>query len=585
LRLFFSFLFLTLILILPAPPARAAEPVEVVIRGVEEEMLDNVRVALGLPPGLVREGTVNRRWLKRFARQVPKKVGPALEPFGYFAADAEVALEELEKNRFRLTVEVDPGEPVRVRLVRFELVGPGEEASSLRDMVKDFPLREGAVLRQDRYEKAKGSLKARALDLGYLAAGFPTHEILVHRGEGWADIDLVLETGPRYLFGHALLLGAEDYPKGFLRRFLAFSPGEVFSHARLGQTQLNFLDTDRFREVLITPRIEAAEDQRVSVEIHLAPSPRRRLRPGIGYGTDTGARLSLEYRDLNVFHRAHLLEGDLLMAELRQSLTSSYTIPWGRNIQTATVLRLGYNREDIDTYETQSIFAEGEVVRDYGKGRRGSVFLRLLQEDSTIADDDFRSRMVIPGIRYSRRRYPDTVRPKEGYHFRIEVRGGHQSLGSDTGLVQTLVSGNALLPLPGRLSLFARMDGGLTLQNEALEEFPVSLRFFAGGDQSVRGYAYQSLAPSDSDGEVVGGKHVLVGSLELERALGENWGGALFYDIGNAFDSLSEYELAQGAGIGIRRYTPVGPVRIDLARQVGQKDPSYRLHLSVGFGW
>jgi translocation and assembly module TamA len=101
----------------------------------------------------------------------------------------------------------------------------------------------------------------------------------------------------------------------------------------------------------------------------------------------------------------------------------------------------------------------------------------------------------------------------------------------------------------------------------------------------VRGYGYQDLGPRDENGDVIGGKNLLVGSVELERALGANWGVAVFYDAGNAFDNFSDYEIFEGAGIGIRRYTPVGPIRIDIARQLGVSDPSYRLHIGVGFGW
>jgi translocation and assembly module TamA len=129
------------------------------------------------------------------------------------------------------------------------------------------------------------------------------------------------------------------------------------------------------------------------------------------------------------------------------------------------------------------------------------------------------------------------------------------------------------------------VQAGATWQNEPLRELPPSLRFFAGGDQSVRGYGYQELGPRDSNDEVVGGKNLLVGSVELERALSENWGVAVFYDAGNAFDSFSDYRIFEGAGLGVRRYTPVGPVKVDLARQLGVPDPSYRLHVSIGFTW
>ena len=125
-----------------------------------------------------------------------------------------------------------------------------------------------------------------------------------------------------------------------------------------------------------------------------------------------------------------------------------------------------------------------------------------------------------------------------------------------------------------KFSLFLRGQAGATWQNDPLRDIPPSLRFFAGGDQSVRGYGYQRLGPEDASGDVVGGKNLLVGSVELERALGKDWGVVLFYDAGNAFDSFSDYRIYEGAGLGVRRYTPIGPVKVDLARQIGVDDPS-----------
>ncbi len=572
-------------LCLSAVSASAAEPVEIKVSGIEGDLLKNVQAALSLPPGLVRNGKVNRRWLQRFQKQLPQKVAPALEPFGYFEAQTSVKLETLGENRFRLLVAVTPAEPVRVSKVKVDIEGPGNNKKELRRLVGEFPLRQGDILRQNQYEAAKGSLKARAIDLGFLDAAFSRHAIRVDRGRREAEIDLLLDTGLQYSFGEVLLHGAPNFPDRFLRRFQAFKPGDVFSHAKLGQTQLNFLDSDRFKDVIVTPLQDQAKDLEVPVSIQLVPSARLRLRPGIGYGTDTGARLPLRYQDVNLFHRGHELQGDLLLAEFRQSLVGSYTIPGSRSLQNYTIFRVGYDREDVDTYESSTLFAETERVHGFGKGRLGSVFLRLLQEDFEIGSEEGSSQMVVPGIRFSRRRYKNPVRPVEGYQFRLETRGAHQTLGSDTGMLQFLASGNALLPLPGRFSVFTRVQGAMTVQNEPLKEFPTSLRFFAGGDQSVRGYGYQSLGPEDENGDVVGGKHQLVGSIELGRAIGQNWGVAAFYDIGNAFNSFSDYELAEGAGIGVRYYTQIGPISVDLARQIGVRDPSIRLHISVGFGW
>ena len=337
--------------------------------------------------------------------------------------------------------------------------------------------------------------------------------------------------------------------------------------------------------MIVTPRKDLAQKLEVPVDIKLVPSARQRLRPGIGYGTDTGPRLSLKYIDVNIFHLGHELKADLLLAQFRQSLIGSYTLPGYRNIDSFTISRIGYEREDIDTLESESLFAEVERVRGLGKGRLASVYLRLMQERSTVGSETNNSQMILPGVRFSRTRYNDPARPTRGYFFELESRGGHQALGSDTGLLQFLARGNALVPLPCRFSIFTRLEGATSIQNEPLREIPASLRFFAGGDQSVRGYAYKSLGPKDENGDVVGGKHLIVGSIELEKALGENWGVAAFYDAGNAFHSFSNIDIFQGIGLGLRRYTAVGPIKVDMARQVGVSSPSFRLHVSIGFGW
>jgi translocation and assembly module TamA len=576
---------LLLVGLVAALPLSAAEPLQVVIAGVEGEALANLEAALAPPPGLLRDGTLDRQWLERFARQVPRLAAEALKPFGYYQAQIETSLEDLEGGRYRLTVAVQPGEAVRVAAIAVTATGPGAGDRSLRDLLEKFPLQRGSRLRQDHYEQAKDELRNRALDRGYLDAAFAVHQIRIDPEQNTADVELELVTGERYFFAETHIDGAPDYPEPFLRRYLTFAQGDPFSHAQLGQTQLNYLNSDRFRQVSVIPHPELAVDRQIPVNIQLAPSPRRRLRPGIGYGTDTGARASINYRDVNLWHRGHELRAEIKAAELQQSLSAAYLMPRARHLNDVIALRVGIDHEDIDTYESTQYFIEGEVVRAFRRDRMAALYLRLLQEDFIIGEEDSRSRLVLPGFKFSQRRYDDPLRPRKGYLYRLELRGTHQALGSDTGLLQTLASANALRPLPWGLSLLARVQVGTTWQSDELQEIPPSLRFFAGGDQSVRGYAYQTLGPRDASGDVVGGKHLLVVSIELERPLSDAWGVAVFFDAGNAFDSFSDYEINEGAGIGVRRYTPIGPLKFDLARQFGVSDPSYRLHVSIGFSW
>jgi len=157
-------------------------------------------------------------------------------------------------------------------------------------------------------------------------------------------------------------------------------------------------------------------------------------------------------------------------------------------------------------------------------------------------------------------------------------------MGSTTGFVQFIGDGGLIIPLPAGFSLLTRAKVGATMQNEKDTDLPIALRFFAGGDKSVRGYKYMALGPTDLEGNVIGGKNTLTGSVEIEKAIGESWGLAVFYDLGNAFNDWGNFALAQGAGIGGRYYSPVGPIRLDIARQINQPRPDIRIHFSIGFG-
>jgi translocation and assembly module TamA len=579
------FVALTMLLMMcaVASPLPAAERVEIVVEGIEGDALKNVREALTLPVGLIQEGTVDRLWLERFRQQSDALIKTALEPFGYYRARIDATIEEGTPGEVRLRVAVIPGDPVRVAEVTLLLGGQGAQESRLKELAAVFPLGRGDVLLQQRYEEAKGGLFFLAQELGYLDADFTVHEIRIAGTRDTAAIRLELETGPRYFFNGTRIEGAPAYPEAFLRRHLTFRPGEPFSQAKLGETQLNFTNSERFREVTITPEKEESRDFHVPVLVSLNPASSKTLRQGIGYGTDTGARFNLRYRDLNVLERGHEFYSNLYLAERLQGLATGYILPDAADVRNSTALQFYMQRTDVSTYTSQVTALEIDRNNSFGAGKLGTAYVRLQNEQYTVGAQDSGAFLVLPGLRYSENHYDHPTRPVRGYRFAVDLRGTDKWLGSDLGLIQQITEGSFLLPLPGRLSLSARAKAGITFLGDPLNELPPSLRFFAGGDQSVRGYAYQSLGPRDASGQVVGGKHLLVGAVELERALFTDWGVCAFYDAGNAFDSFADLRVAQGAGMGLRYYTPVGALTFYLARQIGVDDPGLRIHFTVGF--
>lgn len=575
---------LTLLLSLALPAAsQAAEPIELVISGIEGDALDNVRAALVLPVGLLQGDRVDRLWLDRFARQAVESARTALEPFGYYNAVVTVTVEALAE-RFRLLVTVTPGAALRLARVSVSLAGAGDQEKRLQRLKTAFPLKAGDVLLHAKYEEAKSALAARARDLGYLDAEYSRHEIRIAQPGTSATIELLLETGPRYYFGATSIQGAPDYPDSFLRRHLTYAADETFSYPQLGESQRNFSNSERFSEVVMTPDLQAASAFRVPVTVQLKQAPRFSLRPGIGYGTDTGARFTVRYRDLNVFHLGHELSSNLYIAERLQGLVTGYSIPSPRDVRSSTTLQLNLQQEETSNYHSRILALELARNRSFGPGKLGTAAIKAHYEEYTVAAERSRVRLLLPDLRFSDDRYSNPVRPRRGFRYTLELRGTHQLLGSDTALVQMLAGGSHLLPLPGRFALHTRANAAVTLLNDPLSDIPPSLRFFAGGDQSVRGYSYKSLGPRNAAGNVTGGKQLLTGSAELERALFQKWGISVFYDVGNSFNSFSAVSLFQGAGVGLHYYTSVGALNLSIAWPLGGSyDPSPRIHFTVGF--
>lgn len=563
-------------------PVAAAESAALAIEGVSGDALSNLQQALALPRGLVRDGKVDRSWLERLRRQAPETARHALQPFGYYQPRIKAAIEE-DEGSFRLRVAVEPGEPVRITAVEVAVRGPGEREKSLHRMVEQFPLARGDVLRHPPYETAKANLLAQAQELGFLDAGFPVHEVKVTMADASATVRLILETGPRYYFGQVRIEGAPTYPERFLHRYVSFKPGDIFSYGKLGETQLNYTNAERFRQVIVRPEKEKAEDRRIPVLVQLEPLPRYTLNPGIGYGTDTGARFSIRYRDVNVFQQGHEFDANFFVAEVLQGVAARYVIPSSKDIKSSTGFQLNLQREDVDTYTTRYAALEIDRSRTLGRGKLGTVYLRIQQEDYTIGSQSSGSRFILPGIRFVQERYDDLIRPTSGHRFSLDLRGTHEYLGSDTKLVQFIAEGSRLLPLPWRSSLFLRGSGGVTTLDDPLVELPVSLRFFAGGDHSVRGYSYQSLGPRDETGHVTGGRNVLTGSIELFRDILKNYAVSGFFDTGNAFNSFDTIRLYHGVGIGAHYYSPIGAINLYLARQLGVETPGFHFHFTVGF--
>ena len=201
-------------------------------------------------------------------------------------------------------------------------------------------------------------------------------------------------------------------------------------------------------------------------------------------------------------------------------------------------------------------------------------------EDFEVGEQTDTSRLIIPGITWERTIGRDLRRTPEGHRISVDLRGAHDALGSDTTFLQGTVSTKWIWS-PGLGTRFlARADIGATAK-QSLAQLPASVRFFAGGDTSVRGYDFETIGPVDDNGDVTGGSHLVALSLEADWKIAGNWAVAAFVDSGSAFNE-SDPDFKTGVGLGVRWYSPLGPIRIDFAHPLDDADKDFRLHVTLG---
>ncbi|HEX7030907.1 MAG TPA: autotransporter assembly complex family protein, partial [Gammaproteobacteria bacterium] len=444
------------------------------------------------------------------------------------------------------------------------------------------PIRPGDVLRHGDYEAFKNALMNRATQSGFLDAAFSVRRLEVNTDTLEAGIELVLEPGPRFYFGE-VRIEQDILDDDFVRRYVEFSPGDPLDFDALLDLQYTLTDSEYFSVVQVEALREAAgEDRRVPIRIRAEANERTRYTAGIGYGTDTGPRISLGMQRRYVNRRGHRFGVQTQFSEIETSYSVRYAIPLENPADEYFQLFAGTIREEFADTESDRIVFGASRVRTLGDWEQ-TLYLRAEREDSILPGETFRTESLIPGASWLKTEADNLFYTRDGYKLYADLHGSAKALGSRTEYLQLHLQAKRILPIGERWRLLLRAEAATTLLGDT-SRLPVSQRFFAGGDYSVRGYDYNTLAPRDGDGEVVGGQYLATGSAEIEYRFATSWAVAAFIDSGNAMNDL-DAELQHAYGIGIRWLSPVGVVRLDLAKPV---DPlvepgiGVEIHISVG---
>ncbi|RLK51220.1 autotransporter secretion outer membrane protein TamA [Alkalispirillum mobile] len=556
------------------PALQAAWAVEVQVEGVSGQLRDNVEAWIGEPAG------DSRRALRAYQRQLPERAGQALQALGYYEPEIDVEREETD-NGPRFILRIDAGEPVRIALVDLRIDGEAAEDSAFDGIQARLPVQPGAVLRHDRYETARRQLQTLALDRGYFDARYTQRRVEVDVEAGEATVILHFDSGRRYSMGDVQFSETALAP-WFLERLVHFEPGDPYESRHVSELNRALLNSGYFAQVSVRPEPrEADETLRVPVQVELTAERPHQVRTGVGYSTDVGPRIRAGWSRPWVNRRGHTLSVDTELSEKRQNISTRYGIPLRDPLRTQLVLQGGFQYEDIEDTESELYTLSVQHQHRFESGWQQNLGIRWDRERFTISDETRTTTLYLPGGSWSRNRARGGADPHWGDRLLFSVEGTDEWMGSDIDVFRVRTGARLLRSFADNHRVLLRADlGGLT--SSEFEKVPPTLRFFAGGDQSVRGYRYQTLAPEDDEGDVIGGKYLAVASAEYGYTFRPNWRLAAFTDAGNAFDDWDDPDPQVGAGFGIRWISPVGPIRLDFASALSKSGNPWRLHFSMG---
>lgn len=562
----------------PAPPRVTAT-----VSGVTNAVAANIRAHLGL---LRVTCDAAPSLQEQLATDAAEETAQALRAFGYYAPQIDTRLRREAGRCAVLEITVQPGPRVQLEDVEIALSGAAADDEAFTALLPTLPLKADTPLHHGRYETAKSRIESWAADHGYFDGRFTQQELRVQPSRRRASARLVFDSGARYGFGDLRLTQSPKLlSEDLIRRFLDYDAGEPYTSARITAMNDALRGSDYFDSIDIRPRIGArvqgSAGATVPLDVTLVPRKRHSFSAGVGFSTDESLRTRFEYLDRRFNERGHRILAGARASAVAQQFSTEYRVPRARPRTEWLSLQAGLRREEVDTFDTIEAQATLSETRERPYGFIETRFVEFNQQRFDIAGQSETAFFLTPGLRYAKTSVDDEVYPTRGYRLRAEFKGASETLASDTDVVRALLSAAFIHTLPWRDRLLLRSDLGALWAGEFRRLTP-GLRFFAGGDASIRGYDFQDLGPVDADGDVVGGRYLGVASVEYERVLTKRWSVAFFTDAGNAFGGIGrDTGVKTSVGLGLRWRSPIGPIRADLAHPLDDAT-QLRLHLRVG---
>ncbi len=548
----------------------------VTITGVPASVEQAIRAGLSLTDACEQPA-----WLVRYRfANSEREIKTVLETYGYYSSEVSPRL-AFTVDCFDADFQIEPGPPTLVAKSMISLVGEGSEFAAFTGRIQTNPLTQGSQFDHEHYESFKSELGEVAGRFGFLQGEFTTRQVVVDAVANSASINLVYSTGRRFSFGETTF-ESSSIDQDLLLRHLPYEVGQPFDAELLGELYQSLLGSGYFDDVIVRPLEPDLATARVPIEATLTSGRTTRTRVGVGVSTDLGPNVSLRRNNRLRNRRGHQTDLNAFVSPVRTELGGYYRIPQEDRANGWISVYGGYLLEETDTSKSSSTTVGVRKITPRSKGWISTRFVELTNDQFDLADASQAIITLIPGLNIAYTKTDASVaRPQHAHRISLELTGANEALGSSVSFVSVTAEGKVVYALSDRFRLLVRGRVGLT-ETQEFDRLPPRLRFFSGGDDRVRGFDYEEIGARDAAGNVIGGDRLLESSLEVDYLFRPAWSVAAFIDAGSVSLSSFSLEVEQGVGIGIRWYSPVGPLRIDIAKALSEESGGIRLHFSLG---
>lgn len=541
------------------------------IKGANSSAENNIQLFLNEldPPKKIQD--------ENYLQQITELSKEALLVLGYYQAQIQITTSAQEDDLL-VILNVRAGQQTHITELNIRITGEGKNNPQFKKLIKNFPLKLNTPLHHGEYETAKNRFKQIAKRLGYFDAKYDKSLVEVSSKDSRASVFLWFDTGQRYLFGD-LVFSNELSAKKQILALQNFKKGDPFDAQLLTHFNTEISETGYFRSITILPDVETKQGRFIPLNVIASMRPEDSFNIGLGYSTDEGVRGKFRWNRPWVNEYGHSIEGNLTASIPKQEASLTYKIPLKDPLYHYFSIQTGYKMENQNDTDTNQYLVGFNRHWRLSNGWMRTVFIRYDNESGRQGQQDFSTELIIPGISFSRGQIQGGINATWGDKYLISLEFSNEWWYSSDDLLKIYGRSKFLRTYHGH-QIVASVELG-AIFTDSIYNIPSSMRFFTGGDQTIRGYDYESIAPVDDLGYLVGGLYLTVLSFEYRFPIHDNWKIATFFDAGTATDDFSD-QISTSTGLGVIWSSPVGPIRLYIAKPLTDTSNSLALHFMIG---